>query len=168
MDKSLEAQLQRLRREFDASFTHQPPVAVERGESFVRLRCAGVKFAVALREISLLQGNIRIVRLPSTNQKLLGICCVRGELLAVFGLAACLGLTEREKVGAWIIRAQGTTTAFAFDHCDGQVKGAVQTTAAAERVVMCEGEPVPLLPLFDLVARVRAESSVPGKEVLNA
>jgi chemotaxis signal transduction protein len=169
MEESIDQQVQRLRREFDESFTQLQTGIGERGTDFVVLVCGSVRYVVALSEIALLQGDTRIVRVPSSNPRLLGVCSVRGELLAVFSLAACLGKEARESPMPWILRAAATTTAFAFDRCEGQVRGVVQSISARERVVMCEGTALPILPLSGVVAKVHEEGAAEKRrrEMLN-
>lgn len=147
---ALDVQAQRLREEFDEAFSRLPKVSEQRGDRFVMLRCAGAKYAVALRDISLFQGNVKIVPVPTSNPGLLGICCVRGEVLAVFGLAAALGQSEAT-TGSWIIRAAGTTAVFAFEHCEGLTFGEVRMASGNDKMVQAKGELVPLLSLAELV-----------------
>lgn len=161
---ALDAQAQHLREEFDDAFGRLPKVSEQRGDKFVMLRCSGTKYAVALREISLFQGNVKVIRVPSSNPRLMGICCVRGEVLAVFDLATALGHNETTQ-GSWVIRAAGTTAAFAFEHCDGLSLGEVRTASGDDKMVQSNGELVPLLALAELVkAHASTTTSAQSKE----
>lgn len=164
MTDSLELHVKRVRQEFDDAFKRRPAPVEERAENFVRLTCAGNKYVVAIEEVALLQNNSRIVPLPSTNPRLLGLCSVRGELLAVFDTAAFLGRGEHSESYPWIVRVIGTTAAFAFERCDGQVQGRRQVTGK-ERFVDCNGELWPLLSLAELMLTVRQHNAAVTKEV---
>jgi hypothetical protein len=152
-EDSIASQVQRLRTDFDDSFSRKPRALHDGTSNFVRLACAGAQYAIGLKEIALLQVNARIVRLPGSSRALRGICCVRGELLAVFSLAVCLGKAESANNEPWIVRATGTNAAFAFERCGGQVKGSFLGSGGGERMVESNGELLALLSLAELVGR---------------
>lgn len=161
-EHSLNQQAQRLRAEFDDAFGKALLPSQVQKERFVKLTVAGAKYAVPLGEVAMLQAKTRIVPIPSSNRRLLGLCCVRGELLAVFDLAACLEHEATFEGNVWIARALGTTAAFAFEHCDGQVQGAVRLTAGNQRMLACDGELLPLISLNQMIATLGQNHVVSG------
>jgi hypothetical protein len=158
----INAQLARMRSEFDDSFSREASTRDESSINFVLLLCGGTKYAVALSEVSLLQGNVKVARVPNAKGSLLGICGVRGELLAVFDLAKCLRRETQLGAHAWIFRARGTSAAFAFERCDGLVEGTARVTTGGVTLAAVKGELLPLLAIEALIASARGGALLAG------
>jgi chemotaxis signal transduction protein len=88
----LSKRLAELKAEFDASFSRPAIRAEARWEVLLRLRVGGAALAVPLEQLSGLHALPRVVPLPDSPPTLLGVTGLRGQLVAVHELAACLGL----------------------------------------------------------------------------
>ena len=93
-----------LREEFDRTFALSPTAQGEEGfESLLAIRVAGNAYAVRLSEISGLVNNRKTVPFPSPIPEFLGVAGIRGELVAVYSLAALLGCGLTGDTPRWLM-----------------------------------------------------------------
>jgi chemotaxis signal transduction protein len=113
------ANVETLRREFDASFavaSDREEIAVE---DFLLLRVVEHRYAVRLREISGIAKSRSLTRVPSSTRELLGVAAVRGELFPVFALAGLLEHRESAGAPSWLLLSgKDEPLAFAFHALD--------------------------------------------------
>jgi hypothetical protein len=152
-----------LRQEFDTAFQSLPQQADSGLANYLLLQVAGIRYAVALRQVAALQSQSRITRLPSMHPALLGVCGARSELLAVYDLGVCLGHARCEH-HPWLVRVAGTTLAFAFEHLERHARApaASHDTATARVVTLDDVGTLPLLDLHHLARGVVGSSPRPS------
>lgn len=158
----LSKRLAELKAEFDTSFSRPAIRADVRWEVLLRLRVGGVALAVPLEQLTGLHALPRVVPLPDSPPGLLGVTGLRGQLLAVHDLAACLGLPSDEHPRWLMLCGTGHRVGLAVGGFEGQLRVAPeqlqQGTGAAPRpylntTVLRPGEPP--LPVLDVVPLVK-------------
>ena len=102
---------EQMRAAFDRSFA-EPPALEAIGTEVLRIELAGDPYVVALREVSSIHVDLKIVPVPATVATLIGVVAVRGVLIAVYDLRALRGVST-DKRPRWILVADGV--GFAFD-----------------------------------------------------
>jgi chemotaxis signal transduction protein len=108
-----------LRRAFDESF--QKPVAREREreEEILLVRAGESLLAVRTAETAGVLRCPRITPVPGPSSELLGICGLRGSVVAAYGLAALLGIPGG-RTGEWMfLSIRDRTVGVVFDELEG-------------------------------------------------
>ena len=108
-----------LKREFDESF--QKPLSREREpeEEVLLVRAGEGLLALRTAETAGVLRCPRITPVPSPSSELLGICGLRGSLVAAYGLGALLG-SAGARTGEWMFLAhRDRTIGFVFDELEG-------------------------------------------------
>lgn len=100
--EELSQRLAELKSEFDSSFARPTVLAEARWEVLLRLRVGGTLLAAPLEQLQGLHALPRVVSLPDSPPSLLGVVGLRGQLVAVHSLAACLGLPLDEPA-RWLL-----------------------------------------------------------------
>ena len=123
----LRVRLELLRERFDSSFADPPPSAAGEYEDLLGLALGSEQYRVRLREVEGLYLDRAITPVPSALPHLLGISDFRGELVAVYDLAALLGYPHATRP-RYLLRGAQQSVAFAFERFLGHVR-----LTAAER-----------------------------------
>lgn len=149
----LRARLHSLRESFDRSFAE--PLAPPGGATvdLLAVRVRGEPYVLCASEVEAVQVDRVITPVPSRNSELLGIVGMRGIIVAVYDLAALLGVDgghlhrrQPDDLGdarRWLALAKGSALAFAFDAFEGQLR--------VEQLTKPRGEARSSEPLGDLV-----------------
>lgn len=112
--------LARLRADFDGSFTLPPAIRSDDHEPLLGLRLDGDPWALRLGDISALVAGRKIVPLPSALPAVLGVASLRGEVVAVYSLAALLGYARPATPPRWLaVCRDAEPVGFAFSELDG-------------------------------------------------
>jgi chemotaxis signal transduction protein len=117
----LAAQLESLRRDFDRSFSVAASPRETGGEHLLAIRVGRDPYALRTQEIAMIDTDRPITEVPSSSPELIGVAGLRGALVAVYDLAALIGLPRSEAV-RWLVLCKGTDLAFAFAALDGHVR----------------------------------------------
>ena len=132
----LEARLALLKQRFDSAFSAPPPpLAAEAVESLLALAVGAERHFLRLRDIEGLYLERTLTSVPSRAPHMLGVTDFRGELVAVFDLAALL-TGARCTRPRYLVRSSQRPVAFAFEHFQGHVRVGRQSSqdvAAAPR-----------------------------------
>lgn len=147
--------VEKLRLEFDRSFRDLPRITDIAPVAYLVLRTKTLRHAVALREVASIHTDVAVTRLPSVAPGLLGICSIRGELVAVFDLATCLNQPRPDST-RWLLRIAGTATAFAVEELERHVRLDQEPEHASHSIDVGGGTPIPTLSLTTLANRVSA------------
>ena len=91
-----------MRREFDTSFQRPHALDREREVELLAIRAGGMPLAVRTLEVSGVLRCPSISALPSSFPAFLGVCRVRGTLVAAYDLSAVLGGTA-STVRRWML-----------------------------------------------------------------
>jgi purine-binding chemotaxis protein CheW len=156
--------LAELQAQFDTSFARPAALGAEERVALLRLRVGGVALAVPLESLCGLHLMPRVVPLPAGPPGLLGLLGLRGQLVAVHDLAACLGLPAGGAPRWLALCGPRRDVGLAVEVFEGQVR------VAPEQVrPHTEGEPsrpylhasvllpdAPPLPLVDVDSLVQA------------
>jgi chemotaxis signal transduction protein len=87
------------------------------------IRTGGVQLAVRLEDLAGVHPCRKIIPLPETADGFLGLAGLRGRLLAVYDLAALLGLPSAERHLRWLLlSAVDPQTAFAIEDLEAYVE----------------------------------------------
>lgn len=155
-----------LRRQFDESFQVKVENVGITLANYLLLRVGELRYAASMREVRLLQSRCHITDLPSADERLLGLTTARGQLIAVYDLAASLG-HARSVRAPWMMIVQGTSLAFAFDALERHVAAATESVSGASAFVTAEIEErkvaVPLLNLRELAKCVSTGARLTSK-----
>lgn len=137
--------LHSLRESFDRAFAE--PLAPPGGATvdLLAVRVRGEPYVLCASEVEAVQVDRMITPVPSRNAELLGIIGMRGLIVAVYDLAALLGVegVEGGEARRWLALAKGSALAFAFDVFEGQLR--------VEQLTKPKGEARSSEPLGDLV-----------------
>lgn len=143
-----------LRYEFDSSFRDLPRVQSGADTDYLLVQTGNRRYAVALREVAMIQARCRITRVPGSLPGLLGVSSVRGELLAVYDLGVRIGHAESKECH-WVLRVAGSHVAFAFEQLVRHVRIArEQGAAAAPSITLEDGECVPVISVSELAKAI--------------
>jgi chemotaxis signal transduction protein len=172
--EELSRRLAELKAEFDASFSRPVVLAEARWEVLLRLRVGGTVLAVPLEQLEGLHALPRIVALPDSPPGLLGVVGLRGQLVAVHSLAACLGLPPDEQPRWLLLGDAGQRVGLAAGGFEGQLRVPPEQlqphVGAAPRpylnaTVLRPGEPpLPVLDVASLVKDLLAGAQAPRTE----
>lgn len=120
-DESYDAAL-RLRRDFDASFSHAAAASGIPPEDLLVLGVAGNTYAVRVSEIAGVFKDRGVTRLPSPRAESLGLAGIRGAIIPVYDLRVLLGYPSGGS-SRWLLLAFAPEPlAFAFDSFSGQLR----------------------------------------------
>ena len=111
-----------MRRAFDEGFRS----AVERPrrdeESLIAIQAAGTALAVRVGQVRGISRIRHVLAIPTGAEGLLGITALRGAIVAVYDLAAVVGIGATASAAAWIMVAGDPQVALAFERFDGRVE----------------------------------------------
>lgn len=108
MKPGLQEQLQRLRDDFDASFSRNLQETGQEGlVPHLAMRVGDETFAVPITRVRRLVRDADVVPLPGAPGHLLGVVNVRGELITVYDLPALFGYPAVTHAGAGIVVIKG-------------------------------------------------------------
>jgi purine-binding chemotaxis protein CheW len=110
-----------LRRAFDSSFAEAPSAEGEPDETLLNIRLGNTGYALRTRDISGLFVDMPITPIPSPVPELVGICALRGSILAAYDLAALLGYPP-EAAPRWFAIAGTVSLGLVFAGFEGQVR----------------------------------------------
>jgi hypothetical protein len=102
----IDAKLAELRAVFDESFAHPAVLPEDAGERLLTIRIGAEGYALRLGEISGIQALRRVVPLPGGPEGFRGLAGIRGRLVAVYSLAALLGIRGAGEEN-WLVMTQG-------------------------------------------------------------
>lgn len=144
-----------LRNEFDASFRDLPRVQNGSGTDYLLVQTGNCRYAVALREVAMVQARCRVTRVPGSLPGLLGVSSVRGELLAVYDLGVRLG-HGASKECHWVLRVAGSHVAFAFEQLVRHLRLSREQSEAttASSITLDAAECVPVISVRELAAAI--------------
>jgi purine-binding chemotaxis protein CheW len=150
----LSGRLDELKSQFDAAFAALPAARATEFEDLLSIAIGPERYMVRLSQVAGLYLDCAITALPSAMPHLLGVSEFRGELVAVYDLAAVLGYPRADRA-RFLLRAVHGSVAFAFDRFVGHVRlsqdmVAPQTTSQRGHARVAGAT----LPLIDLVALV--------------
>jgi purine-binding chemotaxis protein CheW len=117
----LRARLALLRERFDGSFADPPPSAAGEYEDLLGIALGSEQYRVRLREVEGLYLDRAVTPVPSALPHLLGVSDFRGELVAVYDLAALLGYPRAERT-RYLLRSARQSVAFAFERFLGHLR----------------------------------------------
>jgi len=172
-DAILRAKLDALRDGFDLSFSEPLPVRADAPEDLLAIEIAGHAYALRARELHGLYVDRAIMPVPDAPQDLLGVAAVRGELVAVYDLAALLGYPRG--TSPRFLALGNAALAFAFGTLHGHVrpnKTEIHPTDGAREPWFAEvlREPNQTRPILELSAisssiELRLRSTVPKENL---
>lgn len=119
---ALSPTVERLRREFDSTFSRAPTTEKTRHLDLLAIRVGTQPYALHLTEISALAVGKVVTPLPLAASALLGITGFRGLIVPVYDLAVLLGHGGGETLRWMVVSAGATTIGLAFDHFDGHLR----------------------------------------------
>ena len=169
---ALDAYAAELRRAFDASFASAGVFEAEATIDLLGVVVAGEAFALRVADVSAVVKPKKIVRVPSRRPALLGLAGIRGNLCAVYGLAALLGRPRGLSAPRWIAVARGSDTiALAFDEVFGFLRArASDLSAAAEggaphvsRIVRAGDTSRSIVDVSEIVLSLQSEAAPRGQ-----
>jgi chemotaxis signal transduction protein len=117
----LQTRLVELKQRFDASFAEPPPAAAGEYEDVLVIGLGSEQYRVRLREIEGMYPERPLTEVPSHAPHLLGVSDFRGELVAVYDLAALLGYPRAERT-RYLLRSSLRTVGFAFERFLGHAR----------------------------------------------
>jgi chemotaxis signal transduction protein len=118
--EALRTRLSQLKHVFDSSFGAALATRSEQMEDLLAIGIASHPFALRARELSGVCVERSITPVPSSPPELVGLAAVRGELVAVYDLAALLGYPRTDNP-RFLALGRSRSLAFAFDTLDGHI-----------------------------------------------
>jgi chemotaxis signal transduction protein len=109
------AQLLALREEFDRGFSQAPCMEMGSLEKLLAIRLGDGSYAIRIAEISGLYIDRRIMPLPTRVGTLLGVAGFRGQIAAVYDLAALLGYVRQTPPRWLVLLREREPVALVFD-----------------------------------------------------
>lgn len=109
---------------FDRSFAvaHES-TGNQQAESLLAIRVAGHRCALRIREMNGLLDGRKIVALPGPGVDFMGLAGIRGELVAVYSLAAVIGYPREAGYPRWLaLCGKENPVGFAFRDLEGYVQ----------------------------------------------
>lgn len=159
--EELSQRLIELKAEFDASFARPAVLAEAHWEVLLRLSVGGTVLAVPLNQLKGLHALARVVALPDSPPGLLGVVGLRGQLVAVHSLAACLGLPLDEPPRWLLLGDASQRVGLAAGGFEGQLRvppgqlrhhvGAASRPYLSSAVLRPGEPPLPVLDMASLV-----------------
>jgi purine-binding chemotaxis protein CheW len=120
-EADLLARLALLRERFDSGFAEPPPSAAVEYEDLLGIALGAEQYRVRLREVEGLYLDRAVTPVPSALPHLLGVSDFRGELVAVYDLAALLGYPRAART-RYLLRSTRQAVAFAFERFLGHLR----------------------------------------------
>jgi purine-binding chemotaxis protein CheW len=161
-----------LRREFDETFRRPRALAREREEELLAIRAGESLLAVRTLETGGVLRCPPIPPLPSSFPAFLGVCGVRGALVAAYDLAALLEGSAPASQGSWMLLCGADRrVGLVFDELGGALRVAPsEIRRAAEgggrttlpEIVVVQGESRAVLRIPALVEEIARRSFRPG------
>ena len=111
---SLERRLTALRSDFDRSFGEPFAAPAAEPAELLAITLGGDPYAIRVRELRGVHAHQVVTTLPTAAPDLVGLAAIRGELVAVYDLAALLGYT-RCPAPRHVLLSRTTGLGFAFD-----------------------------------------------------
>jgi len=142
-----------LRREFDLSFAQAWRAQTAPLRQLLAVRVGGDAYALDLDDIAGLVVDRRIVPIPTPVPELLGLAGFRGQVAAVYDLAALLGYPRRDGLRWIVLVRHAQLVALAFDAFEAQLGATAEQVmpfAAAAQAGAGENA-LPPLPVQDAV-----------------
>ncbi len=141
MSETEESTLDRLRRDFDATFA-EPALAQDRvkQDPLLVIRAGGQKFALRQRDVAGILPERRVIPVLGADA-LLGVSGVRGEIVSVFSLTELLGAprSSTPPSQSWLALLRGDRrVALGFDQFD-----AYRDIAESETTIQPAGPSAP-------------------------
>lgn len=175
---SLAKRLLAMRLQFDTSFAQPLAVTDVPTQKLLAIQAGEGRFALPLADCTSIQACPKLVALPAAPPALLGIAGVRGRLLAVYRLAALLGVSHQAPPPRWLLVARADEqVGFAVENIDAYLQvfstEIFPSSLPAElqnpfctKLLAHQGSTRPLLQLSALVAAVNrsATASPSAKE----
>jgi len=110
-----------LREQFDQGFALPPEGTGEASIALLALRVRTDPFALRVSELAGLFVRRRVVPLPNSQGGLLGLMCLRGQLVPVYDMGVMLGYAPAKSAPGWLLQVQSAESfVLAFDAFDGQ------------------------------------------------
>lgn len=116
----LNEEVEKLRHEFDLSFTQMPREQTETPNNFLGIYLGKDALAIRATDIAGIYADRRIVPMPSSAPTFLGVSRFRGLVTPVYDLAALLGY-QNTPTPRWLVLVRLDDTesiAFAFEKFD--------------------------------------------------
>lgn len=110
-----------LKTAFDRSFAVPEAPAAEPTAEFLMIHVGGDPHLLRLEDVSELQADRRIERIPSSVADFAGLARFRSALLPVYDLAALLGY-PRPAASRWTVVAAAAPLALRFEHFVGHCR----------------------------------------------
>lgn len=129
----LQLRLDALRSHFDAGFAAPPRAAADEHEDVLLIALGPDAYRVRLSDIAGMYLERSITPLPSRAPHLLGVSDFRGELVAVYDLAALLGYPRAER-RRYLLRSARGAVGFAFERFLGHAR-VPKAVAAAQSII---------------------------------
>jgi chemotaxis signal transduction protein len=159
----------RLRQEFDASFARAPASTELELQALLQVRVGELAVVVRLSELAAVHACPVPTPLPSASATLLGLCAVRGTLLALHDLGALLGSPRTSRHPRWLaLCAADRGVGLALDEIDGYLQVAAASihepassdhAALAGGRVEVEGAAFPLVRVSAVLAQITRSTS---------
>ena len=140
-DRALDPAVERMRAEFDRSFSSPAAPPARDRARLLAIRVGGDPFALALDDVVAIHVDRKIVPVPSAAATLLGIASFRGALAPVHDLRLVLGYPARAPTRWLVLVAGQTPIGLAFDAFDGQL-----AAPSAPEPPSSDGKPAPASP----------------------
>lgn len=123
-DVDLAARLAELRDTFDGSFAHPPRDGTAELVDLLSVEAGTDRYVVRVAALAGVVADRPVTPLPDSGPDLLGVVGVRGQLIPVYDLAACLGDSRCATPSPrWLLLAAGTPPlAFAVDSLAGHLR----------------------------------------------
>jgi purine-binding chemotaxis protein CheW len=161
-----------LRREFDETFRRPRALEREKEEELLAIRAGESLLAVRTLETGGVLRSPPIPPLPSSFPAFLGLCGVRGALVAAYDLAALLEGSAPASRGSWMLLCGADRrVGLVFDELGGALRVAPsEIRRAAEgsgmrmlpEVALVQGESRPIVRIQSLLEQIARRSSRPG------
>lgn len=167
----LQRRLERLRREFDASFA-EPLTEVDSGiGSLLCFTAGGARFAIPMLGLQSVTRCAAITAVPARSPALLGLTVVRAQIVPVYSLVHLTGIGDMVGACHWLALLRGAIPiALAVDALEGYaVDTALESTTGdasglVSGIVRHGTELFAALRAAELYERITAAASQHGKD----
>lgn len=157
--------LERLRQEFDDSFTAPFATTTEEFERLLFVRVAGEIVALPTRDLAAVLRCPPLTYAPSTQAALLGLASVRGRIVAAYHLGVMLGRDPDRTAVGWIAPwAADRTVALWFDEIVGFEHVASMGTSTSARAVDQHGTPRLLVNVSSMLETMTSQATLGGEQ----
>lgn len=168
---ALRARLAELRQSFDRAFAEEQAPRRQEAIGVLSIRIGRDLHAVLLSDVAALDVRCAVTPVPSEHPELLGIAGLRGAVVAVFDLAALIGVPGGD--APWLLLAKGAPIAFAFAEFEAVVNVSESDLVRSQAgpgahdrtIVLRQGQALPLIDLAGLVGNLeRRLHTAPRKD----